>query len=204
MEKLPAGEKVGPVQGESSRLKATVNMSNELCQIAASTSPNEKSQALNKLRFRYRDVLDMPERKLNEAIESGLQQLSQRAMTLGINTARSQVVHKARAWSGHAVEDKSAQAKTQDVGMDGVHGIESALNGVEGGDVAAARPDPEAILSAGIQDVTNTLVEDYKLNDVLLMVLETIYRGLSFKRALICIRDNKQNMMAAWAKARRR
>jgi transcriptional regulator with GAF, ATPase, and Fis domain len=41
------------------------------------------------------------------------------------------------------------------------------------------------------------LVEDYKLNDVLQMVLETIYRSLGFKHTLIFIRDNKQNVMAA-------
>ncbi len=52
-------------------------------------------------------------------------------------------------------------------------------------------------MGAGIQDVTNSLVEDFKLNDVLLMVLETIYRGLGFKRAIICIRDNKLNLMVA-------
>ncbi len=74
--------------------------------------------------------------------------------------------------------------------MGEVHGIESALN-AESEVTYLIQADPETVLGAGIQDVTNTLVEDFNLNDVLLMVLETIYRGLSFKRALICIRDNK-------------
>ena len=52
-------------------------------------------------------------------------------------------------------------------------------------------------MGAGIQDVTNTLVEDFNLNDVLLMVLETIYRGLGFRRAIICILDSKINAMVA-------
>jgi transcriptional regulator with GAF, ATPase, and Fis domain len=62
---------------------------------------------------------------------------------------------------------------------------------------AVVQRDPESVLSAGIQDVTNTLVEDFKLNDVLLMVLETIYRSMGFKHTLIFIRDNKQNAMLA-------
>ena len=57
--------------------------------------------------------------------------------------------------------------------------------------------DPDAILSAGIQDVTNSMVGDFKLNDILQMVLETIYRGMGFNRALIMIRNNKLGAMIA-------
>lgn len=52
-------------------------------------------------------------------------------------------------------------------------------------------------MGAGIQDVTSSLVSDFNLNDVLQMILETIYRGMSFNRAIIMIRDNKQNSMVA-------
>jgi eukaryotic-like serine/threonine-protein kinase len=196
MEKLPAGEPVKKPKTEEDHLRITVNMANELCEIAATTAPNEKSQALNKLRFRYQFALDLTERKLNDALESGLQELSRRAMTLEINTARSPLVNKVRQWSGLAVglpaENKPEKADE----LSGVHGIESAVKTDEQKG-PFAKPDPETIMGAGIQDVTNTLVEDFKLNDVLLMVLETIYRGLGFKRAIICIRDNKLNAMVA-------
>ena len=33
------------------------------------------------------------------------------------------------------------------------------------------------MLSAGVQDITNTLLGDYKLNDLLRIILETMYRG---------------------------
>lgn len=196
MEKFSYNEKVKKPKDEADYLKTTVNMANELCLLAAVTTPQEKSQALNKLRLRYQDVIDLSERKLNEAIQGGLQELSSRAMTLQINTSRSPLVNKVREWSGHSVEQPKEPKPAND-GMGEVHGIESALNADGKAADMAAKPDPEAVLGLGIQDVTNTLVEDFKLNDLLLMVLETIYRGLSFKRALICIRDNKQNVMAA-------
>lgn len=50
-----------------------------------------------------------------------------------------------------------------------------------------------AVLSAGIQDITNTMVSDYDLNDLLRMILETIYRGMPFSRVLLGIRDVRQN-----------
>jgi serine/threonine protein kinase len=194
MEKLPSGEPVKKPKTEIDHMRATVSMANELCVIAAGTSPQEKSQALNRLRSRFQDAIEISEHKLNDVLQSGLQELSRRAMTLEINTARSPLVGKVRQWSGQSVEQPAAEAKPN--GMNGVHGIESALNAEEPAD-SNAKPDPETVMGAGIQDVTNTLVEDFNLNDLLLMVLETIYRGLGFRRAIICIRDNKHNVMAA-------
>jgi hypothetical protein len=195
MERLPAGESVKKPKNESEQMRATVNMANDLCLIAAATPPNEKSQALNKVRLRYRDALDISEHKLNLALEAGLQELTHRAMTLEINTSRSPLVKKVRQWSGQALETLPEKTEKLD-SLGGVHGIESALEGGEQQE-SAARPDPATVMGAGIQDVTNTLVEDFNLNDVLLMVLETIYRGLGFKHAIICIRDNKINAMVA-------
>ncbi len=46
-------------------------------------------------------------------------------------------------------------------------------------------------LSAGIQDITNAMVDDFKLTDVLRMILETMYRALAFDRIIFCMRDAK-------------
>jgi len=47
------------------------------------------------------------------------------------------------------------------------------------------------MLAAGIQDITNTMVEDFKLNEVLRMILETMLRALGFRRIIFCLRDPK-------------
>ena len=60
---------------------------------------------------------------------------------------------------------------------------------------AASAEDAAAVLVAGIQDITNTLVEDFELNDVLRMVLETMYRALGFRRIVFCLRDARSNLM---------
>jgi hypothetical protein len=74
----------------------------------------------------------------------------------------------------------------------------------EAADIAAAtdaatvvidrRPREEVaqLLSAGIQDITNSMAgESFKLNEVLRMVLETMYRALHFRRVVFCLRDPK-------------
>jgi serine/threonine protein kinase len=46
-------------------------------------------------------------------------------------------------------------------------------------------------LAAGIQDITNAMVEDFKLADVLRMILETMLRAMEFDRIIFCMRDAK-------------
>ncbi|MCP5283826.1 MAG: HDOD domain-containing protein [Burkholderiaceae bacterium] len=53
-------------------------------------------------------------------------------------------------------------------------------------------PPPSELLASGIQDITNSMVADgFKLNEVLRMVLETMYRALGFRRVIFCLRDPK-------------
>jgi serine/threonine protein kinase len=52
-----------------------------------------------------------------------------------------------------------------------------------------------AMLAAGIQDITNTMVEDFQLNEVLRMILETMLRALGFRRIIFCLRDAKTNTL---------
>jgi eukaryotic-like serine/threonine-protein kinase len=52
------------------------------------------------------------------------------------------------------------------------------------------------MLAAGIQDITNSMVaDDFRLNTVLRMVLETMYRALDFRRVVFCLRDPKTDTL---------
>jgi transcriptional regulator with GAF, ATPase, and Fis domain len=46
-------------------------------------------------------------------------------------------------------------------------------------------------LAAGIQDITNAMVDEVKLSDLLRMILETMYRAMDFQRIIFCMRDPK-------------
>ena len=51
------------------------------------------------------------------------------------------------------------------------------------------------MLSAGIQDIADTMAGDFKLNDVLRMILETMYRALGFRHVVFCLRDIKTDTL---------
>jgi serine/threonine protein kinase len=52
------------------------------------------------------------------------------------------------------------------------------------------------VLAAGIQDITNSMVaENFRLNDVLRMILEVMYRAMGFRRVLFCLREPKSQTL---------
>jgi serine/threonine protein kinase len=57
---------------------------------------------------------------------------------------------------------------------------------------STSQPDNAAeLLAAGVAEITGTMVETFKLNDVLRMILETMFRALAFRRVVFCLRDPK-------------
>jgi serine/threonine protein kinase len=55
---------------------------------------------------------------------------------------------------------------------------------------SGVNPAVTDMLAAGIQDITDSLAGDsFRLNEVLRMVLETMYRALGFQRMVFCLRD---------------
>lgn len=199
MQKLKTGNIVLPAS-DSGRVNVIVNMASELCSIATVSDVKGKKDALNKIRARYSSVFEIDEEKLSAALENGLHDLSLRSEVLGLDTSKSVVLKNLRAWLDHVTDHgqvkKQEQSKPVSTGDADTVDMLVDTKTLLLSDIEANR-DPEAILSNGIQDVTNTLVGEYKLNEVLQMVLETIYRGLGFKNVLIFSRDLKQNMMVA-------
>ena len=53
----------------------------------------------------------------------------------------------------------------------------------------------EGMLAAGISDITNTLAGNYDLNDVLRIILETMFRAIGFTRVILCTNDPRNNAL---------
>lgn len=189
-----AGERIKKPHNELDNLNITVNLANELCRIAATSAIEDKSKALQLLSTRYTAAVTVDEKQLAQALESGLEEISIRAGILNIPAAQSPLLRTIAEWNGHAEEPRETTTEP-DQEMQGIISLDRAVLAADNGE--ASRLDPESVLSAGIQDVTNTLVEDFNLNDVLQMVLETMYRGMQFNRVLIFVRDGKANLMRA-------
>jgi serine/threonine protein kinase len=188
-----SGEKIRKPHNELEHLTVTVNLANELCSIAGSADNPDKSKALRQISMRYEDAVTISEQQLSTALEGGLKELSARAGILSINIKKSPLIQRIDIWNGARPEEKNVEPDS----MAGITQLGMEIETQEALPGQEIKLDPEAVLSLGIQDVTNTLVEDFKLNDLLQMVLETMHRGMGFNRTLIFVRDGKNNQMAA-------
>ncbi|MDP4029532.1 MAG: HDOD domain-containing protein [Gallionella sp.] len=188
-----SGEKIKPAHGELDNLAMTVNLANELCEISASSDIKSKQGSLANLAARYGDAIKISDQELSGAINTGLNELSNRSAMLGISTANSPLLSRVRQWNGRLLQ----AGQEKDKAGDGLTRLDQSVTLKEGEDIATQLLDPDAILGAGIQDVTNSMVGDFKLNDILQMVLETMHRGMGFSRTLIMIRNNKLGAMIA-------
>lgn len=195
MRKL-AGDAIMKPQGELENLTVIVNLANELCSIANKDDGADKSKALKQLARRYERAMPVSEIQLRKALESGLGELSTRAGIMSIDLANSTLMKRVNAWVGARHEVSGDKKVTEPDSLDGITQLGMEVENPGGKADEHTRVDPETVLLAGIQDVTNTLVEEHQLNDIMQMVLETMHRGMDFNRTLILVRDGKNNMAA--------
>jgi hypothetical protein len=105
-----------------------------------------------------------------------------------IKSMRSALCAAARSWDTSEPEPQApVDAVATLIGETQLDDLDSTQNYGAGGEVAPA--NRRAVLVAGVQDITNTLVGDFDLNDVLRIILETMVWGIGFTRVLLFVSD---------------
>ncbi len=210
-------------QFEGERLRMLADLSNSVCDALRSGSEEDREQRLKDVVKKYGRATGIGESTVKKVVAGSLEALARDGQTLGPLMANSALLGQAHAVAaGHSAPVAPA-VPGDDTTLVAVPATRAAGDeatlvlpvggatadqttqllrpAAAGAGVAAApaRPAEErrAALSAGVQDIINTLVGKYELNDVLRMMLETIYRGIGFQRVLLCVRDAKRDALRA-------
>ncbi len=212
MRKLPAGN-VRKANAAEDRMRILAGFSNELCALISDIEPEQRDKALRKVAARFGDTVPLGEQALRDTMEKSFQEIAQFAGIIGINLKKSNFGRQLQRWgvqSGAPETSESAQSGVTPRAESNTETSATVLSAAvpagapgspldaDGGDGEGAVTEvgnSEVILMAGIQDISNTLVEDFKLNDVLRIILETMYRAKGFKRVILCVRDARANTM---------
>ncbi|MDQ5907393.1 MAG: eukaryotic-like serine/threonine-protein kinase [Pseudomonadota bacterium] len=198
MRRLPPGS-VRKATAPEEKLRVLSAFSNELCTIIANATPEQRQKELKKLTGRFGDSVALSEQDLHKTIEKSFEEVAQFASVIQLNLKQTPFGRQIRSWGGSKVQLASGdeEAATVDDAPDTL--ASAAL--VETPAMAEsnegnARPENvEAILTAGIQDISNSLVGDFALNDLLRIILETMFRAKGFRRVILCIKDARANTM---------
>lgn len=199
MRRLPEGELRKPNTGEEA-LHITAAYGNEMSDLINNTPPDQRNKALDKIVGRFGKCLQLTNRQIQTTVEKGIEELTQLASVLQVNLKQSQFVRRAAAFASGSSEaeiypasvvstepDQLTATLLEDVPL--IHDIQE-----EGGAMGPSE-DAQAVLAAGIQDISNSLVDEVALDDILRIVLETMYRAMSFSRVLLALRDPKTGQM---------
>ena len=216
MKSLPK-ERVKKGNNNADKLRILSSFSNELCEIMLCTPDNERAKALSRLLVRYGDSLPTSENQLNSIMEKSLQDIAQFASVVNVNLKQSSFAQRASKWAGmgEAPMAKSAEppalAEVAGLQTDAMSDTQTALAAtvlheipqmldfeyeVGEGKPQRSTEEIQAVLTAGLQDIGNSLIDDkIAVNDILRMILETMYSGMGFDRVIFCIKDGRRNSM---------
>jgi len=199
MRRLPEGVVRKPA-GRDETLRLIAGFSNELCDVIAGTEPAERQEAIGAVSDRFGASMAMSDKQFQAAIESSSAALTEVAAILHVNLKQSPFARQVQAFAAEPGEAPVRAAPTEEeqslastvLGGTAVLGVDAEAPGELAADDAG---DAQAILTAGIQDISNSLVDDFQLNDILRITLETMYRAMGFRRVLLCLRDPRTEQM---------
>ena len=166
---------------------------NDLTDTLLRSDPAVSDAAVTHAAERYARVLGTTARAVFEATATARVKLAESARAMGLSFASTSPAMKLLA----PVPD-AAVPQGVDVESLAAHALKSAGAGQALAlDTQAPPSSLQAadILAAGIHDITDSMVENFKLNEVLRMILETMYRALLFRRVVFCLRDPKSGTL---------
>lgn len=180
----PAGDPPPrPVDKGAERQRWLGRIANEISDQMLSDDREPLGTRIGRLAEGYAAALGLPAKQVQGAAEAARTRLTQLADALGIHVTPDAPASRLLATHLPAADDTLAPHQLAATNF-------STL--VENVQRAEPRVVASEVLAAGVQDITNSMVADnFKLNEVLRMVLETMFRGLAFQRVVFCLRDPK-------------
>lgn len=194
------------VESGIERMRWRIRASGEMVQMLLDGDPAQTEQRVLALGERYSRALDMKPEEFGSALKQARVNLSEMAAGLKIEPAAQakarRLMHTTHTPPAAApAAAAAAKAGAVDATIVSRPLASPAAPGVEVAQdatmvlPASAHPtheEAEAMLSAGIAEVTTSMASDsFKLNEVLKLILDTIYKGLGFDRVVFCLRDPK-------------
>jgi len=193
MRGLPKGPLPLPAS-ESGLLQQISSFSNSLCDLLAEPPDAAPQKALGELLKRFQKGLPLDRETVCELLEAAWERVRIFADILRLDpddgALGARLSKFMAATRGAAGKDRSGAARDRDISW------EAMQIGNRPGD-GGESTDPRMVLINGIQDITETLLGNFDLNQVLSMVMETLYRGLGFHRVLFCVLEPNQKRMSA-------
>jgi len=198
----PAGDAPNRVPSDAqTRMRWTARAANDMADAMLHADPKEVDALIGRAVKKYSKTLGLTNDQMQSATAAARKKLFDLANAMEIRVpASSRAAHLLK----NPHDSASFLAAQASPNTDGLAATELHATQVMSVDAAAVEqmveqqraPDQVSqTLVAGIQDITNVMVEDFNLSDVLRMILEAMFRALGFQRIIFCMRDPKTDII---------
>ncbi|MCM8596837.1 serine/threonine protein kinase [Accumulibacter sp.] len=202
MRRLPAGSVRRPLSADD-RFRLLCALANELCMVVIDTAAEDQTRELRRTTARFAEILSLGEQEVRAALDRALDEVTRFAASVRLDLRQTRFGRQLDVWRGTLLAaPPAAGRRTADPTLVAARVSGSSPEEVQRGAPAESTASGsghasgnETILFAGIEEVSSALVNDFRLNDVLRIALEAIYRGMAFRRVILCVRDARSNSM---------
>jgi len=180
------------------RMRWIALAANEIADVLLHSAPKDVDTRVQAVTRKYVSALGVGSKAVQAATTAARQKLIELAAAMEIRvspgSAAANLLSMPTLPSGK--DDEEGGVQEADSGL-AAFALQATNTTLPGGNSFAAPKDTSVTetLTAGIQDITNAMVEDFKLTDVLRMILETMIRALHFDHIIFCMRDAKTETM---------
>jgi eukaryotic-like serine/threonine-protein kinase len=201
MRPLPPGPIKRPAT-EDGQLRCLATFSGELCRIIAHDDPTERDDRILALLTRFEAALPISPNRLETLLSSAADHLARYSEILRIDLQQTAFLRGLRKAATGRKEVRDQPNRREPLKNDPRSEPSDPLGPVELRETPRdAEPSSgdrrQEVLIDGIQEVTNALLEEFDLNNLLTMILETIYRGFGFQRVIFCLMAPNHRRMEA-------
>ncbi len=167
-------------------------LANEICDITMNAPEEEMRLKLAKVLAKYRKVYTLDLKQVLAVVENAADEMKAFASVLRFSPADIQ-----------RIKDRSSQSPHPDNQYKNVEQApEASLEkyAVSSGELQSSLPLTEQRkqqLQNGMQDISNLMLEEFTLDDMLGKILETIYQGIGFDRVVIFFKNPRSGQMQA-------
>ena len=169
------------------KIHAVSSLSNELTTLIEKNKDTDWRLASVKLWREYTPQLKLDDKDLVSLADQAKEDLVELNSILNINMSKSSIIE------GLNKEELEAEDKTIIIDTE-----QTPLLNTENKPATAEEDiDPEAILLAGIDDISALLEEKYSVTDIFRLCMEVMQRSFKFDHAVVCMANNKTKTMQA-------
>ena len=185
------------------KLRLITNLASALCRVASDSPPERRSAEVEKLHRDFGACLNIGKKQLSGVMENAMQQFLAESGVLLNGSGESRLTGSIKHWSNGQGEVMRPDVQHVNGSTDNpAANLDEIENGIQQSPAVANVPvpgtgDQSALLTAGIHEVTQMLIGDYALNDLLRVIVDTMHRGMGFSQVLLCTRDARTNELRA-------